>query len=168
MKRNHIITLLALSTALFAASAVQAAGPDTNNLSTKTVDLNFGKTTTFGHDLTVASVNFEAAITDGKNLANGSISGGDAVAHQYAVRYTPAAATVDPAGLKATIKGKDNATNTLKTTLATGAASTLDASGYLAYNVAAPNVSYQVNADGAQTVATDTYVLSMDAAIWLP
>ncbi|MEL5558452.1 hypothetical protein [Serratia ureilytica] len=167
MKRNHIITLLTLSTALFAASAVYAGQPDPINQSTKTVDLNFGKTTTFGHNLTAASVNFEAAIPDAKNLANGAISAGDAQAHKFAIRYTPAAAAVDATGLKAVINGKDVGTNQLKTTLVTGAASTLD-NGYLAYNADAPNVSYQVNADGAQTVPTDTYVLSMDAAVWMP
>lgn len=78
MKLNKLTALMALTAAaLMSASAVQAAGPDANQNTTRKVELNFGHTTTFAHELQATSASFSGTLKDASVLATGAMSGGD-------------------------------------------------------------------------------------------
>lgn len=154
------------------AGACHAGAPDEANMSTKTVDLNFGTTSTFLHELTAGSALFAPEMAGKETLAGGRVatSGPDAVLAIRLSQNAPGQAV--PRVLHAMVQGKGGPDNVLKINLDTphDSACTYEnkPDGWCISKVARQSLSYNLFADGAQTVAVDTYTASMDGAIWQP
>lgn len=93
---------------------------------------------------------------------------GSTASTSVAYRWTPAASTVvgnDP--LTRTISGKSNVANQLQVASTASASADPAGSGWYIANAAATDLNIQVKTVSQQTVAADTYVVSLDAAVWI-
>lgn len=159
-------TLMAL------AGACHAGTPDAGNSSTKVADLTFGATSTLLHELTESSKLFPPEMAGKETLADGRIAtpGADVF---LAIRLSQGVPEQEvPRVLHAIVHGKGDAGHVLKINLDTpddsACAFEPKPDGWCISKVARQSLSYNLFADGAQTVPVDTYTASMDGTIWNP
>lgn len=170
MKHYHRTVISAAVVALMAGAALPAqATPSVGTANTKTATLDFSNPSGVTHTLTVVpGVGPSAA--NNTVLANGVIKATDSSSQRFGVRWTPTATniTIDSSHWGATIKGESDATHQLYVNVNLGPAESHwnDTVQYWIQDTAGTEATYTVKKHNGVTTPADTYVLSLDAAIY--
>lgn len=146
-----------------AATAARAA-PDPGSISTAAATVAFSQTVSITHTLTADHM-LPLALPDRTRLATGHIATADGAASYFAMRWTPGTTVGRADGIFATIPGTGDPAHILQVYIPLDARTT-DNVSWTHTTVMSSKLDYEVRSLGDQTVAVDSYVLSIDAAVW--
>lgn len=138
--------------------AAEASAPDVRTLS-----IGVAQALALTHTLTEAQSAFSGGLQDGQKMAAGAVRAQDGSTQTFAVRWTPGSG--DITGDRNVVHGKGNAGTSVAVRMAFAGMQAQTDGWYTA--PPATELTYTVQADGAQTVPAGTYTLSAQAAVWV-
>ena len=164
MKKFTKTVVAAVALAGCVATSAHAAVDD-STITPATTVLVFSQAVSLTHTLTPVGT-LPLTLVDDTTLANGSATLDDGSNANFAFRWTPGTAVVD--GHKGTMSGVNDDSHKLVAMLEVANEwyrPPVDG-WYVPDVAAAAEATYIVLASGDQTVAADSYLLSIDAAVW--
>ncbi|MGQ8704360.1 AfaD family invasin [Serratia marcescens] len=164
MVRKFNKAALALMVLAGSAGMASAAGP-VGGINTQSVDLVFGAAATVTNTLTAMTGLTAGDTQDNTKLAEGQVATGDGSPQVMAIRFTPTVGEAGTSAERRVLSGNTAAENKLNVKLDTQSL-TAGVDGWFVQNPANALLSYQVSSDGVQTVAADTYTVSVDASLY--
>lgn len=164
--KKYALSLLTLSVALSSGAAFAAVVGDAVQ---QNVDITFNAPGVVEHNITPVGGLEAGSLGAGITLANGSVrTGGDVAAIE--MRFTNAVSTATGGGfITGVFKGSSDESNTLKVKISGTKGS--GASGGTSYvriggDFPSKDFEYDITSSAAQTVAADTYTVSVTAQSW--